>query len=95
VFRRPPGGHAEPGDYALKAAQHEPGEKTGQAPASAHLTGMPENSSERDGTARHETIFIFPAASARRGCPQSIRREADHAQNSNQASACQKAHWAR
>ena len=54
MFRLPPGGHAELGEYALEAAQRELGEEIGQVPARMHLTGVPENSTERDGTARHE-----------------------------------------
>jgi len=53
-----------PASTPFEAAQRESGEKTGQLPASVHLTGMPEKISERDGTARHEIIFILTAAFA-------------------------------
>jgi ADP-ribose pyrophosphatase YjhB (NUDIX family) len=48
----------------FEAAQRESGEKIGQVLAGVHLTGMPENSSERDGTARHEIVLILAAVFA-------------------------------
>jgi len=51
---------------AVQRELGELGEKIGQVLASVHLTGVPENISERNGTARHEIVSSSPPPSPAR-----------------------------